>query len=165
MELASTSVHTVEWAPKNACCQCLCPQGELQLPPASLGDSPTSSGGSEPGSFQMTASALGPGACEILCEPFKNGVSISHSSLGLPKVSPIGLQSQTFWGLDFLMQDPRAEVPHVGLRPSLFGENLCNCNYSFLWGGSPTWGYGSWLYCASAPPTHLIVVPSLYLFW
>ena len=30
-----------------------------------------------PGSFQITASALGPGACEILCAPFKSGVSIS----------------------------------------------------------------------------------------
>ena len=65
----------------------------------------------------MTASALGPRACEILCEPFKSGVSISHSSLGLPKVSPIGLQSQIVWGLDFLVQGLRAREPNVGFRP------------------------------------------------
>ena len=32
MALASTSEHVVERAPNNGCCQCLCPQGELQLP-------------------------------------------------------------------------------------------------------------------------------------
>ena len=30
MALASTSVHMVEQAPQNGCCQFLCPQGELQ---------------------------------------------------------------------------------------------------------------------------------------
>ena len=39
MGLASTSVHVVERAPQNGCHQCLCPQGQLQLPPASPGDS------------------------------------------------------------------------------------------------------------------------------
>ena len=40
-------------------------QGEMQLPPASLGDSPSSADGSDRGSFQMTASALSLGMCEI----------------------------------------------------------------------------------------------------
>ena len=40
MVLAGTSVHVVEQAPHNGCFQCLCPRGELQLPPASPGDSP-----------------------------------------------------------------------------------------------------------------------------
>ena len=39
--------------------------------------------------------------CELLCVPFKRGVSISPSPLGLLKLSPAGLQSQTFWGLIF----------------------------------------------------------------
>ena len=65
MANASTNDHVVEGAPKNGCCQCLCLWGELQLPPASLGDSPGSAGRSDPGSYQMTASSLGPGACEI----------------------------------------------------------------------------------------------------
>ena len=38
-----------------------------------------------------------------LCEPFKNEVSISHSSLTLPKVSPPGFQIQMFWRLIFLV--------------------------------------------------------------
>lgn len=44
MTLASTSVPMGEGAPNNGCCQCLCPQSELQLPPVSPGDSPKSSG-------------------------------------------------------------------------------------------------------------------------
>lgn len=32
MVLASTSILVVERAPKNDCCQCLCPQRDSQLP-------------------------------------------------------------------------------------------------------------------------------------
>lgn len=38
----------------------VCPQGELQLPPTSLGDSLRPSGGSDPENFHVTASDLGP---------------------------------------------------------------------------------------------------------
>ena len=44
-------------------------------------------------------------------------VSSSHSPLGLLKVSPAGLQNQTFWSLIFPTQDPWAGDPEVGLRP------------------------------------------------
>ena len=93
MMLASTRVHVVERALKNGCGQCLCPQHELHFTPASPGDSPRSAGRSDPGSFQITTSALGPGACDIFW------VSISHSSPELLKVSPTGLQTQMFWGV------------------------------------------------------------------
>ena len=79
MAFACTSVHVVEGPPRNGCFQGLCPQWESQLPPSFLGGSPRSAGGSDPGSFHITASALGPRACEILSAPFKCGVSISHS--------------------------------------------------------------------------------------
>ena len=72
----------------NSCCQCLCPQGELQLPPASLRGSPRSAGGSNPGSFQITASVLGPRACEILCVPFKSEVSFPQPSGQSPESQP-----------------------------------------------------------------------------
>ena len=65
------------------CHQCLCPQGELQLPPASPGSAP----GSDPSSFQMTTSALGSRTCEILCEPFKSGVCFPQPS-GSPESKP-----------------------------------------------------------------------------
>ena len=85
MVLASTTVHIVEGASKNGCCLCLCPQGALQLPPVSPGDSPRSACRSDPSSCQITAFALGPGVCDILCVPFKSEVSVSPSLLGLLK--------------------------------------------------------------------------------
>ena len=64
---------------------------------------------SDPGSLLTTASALGPGVYEILCALFKSEVSITHSpTLGFQKVSPPGLQNQTFWELIFLVEDPWA---------------------------------------------------------
>ena len=81
---ANTNVHMVEGAPKNGCHQCLWPQGELQLPPASLGDSPRPTGRSVPGSYQVMAFILGPGVCEIFCALFKSEVSVFPNPLGLP---------------------------------------------------------------------------------
>ena len=49
------------------------------MPPASLGGSPRSANGSDPGSFQITASVLCLGALEILHVPFKSGISIPYS--------------------------------------------------------------------------------------
>ena len=119
-----------------------CPQHESQLPPASLGDSPMSVSGSDPGSFQITVSALGLGACKILCKPFKNGVSLSHNPLALPKVSPNDFQRQMFWGLFFLVQVPRAGEANVRIGPLLLGKNLCNCNYLHVCESS-IYGHGS----------------------
>ena len=57
--------------PQNGCCQYLCPRVRLQLPPPSLRGSLRSAGGSEPGSFNITASGLRLGVCDILCVPSK----------------------------------------------------------------------------------------------
>ena len=86
--------------------QCLWPESKHQLPPASPGVSPRSAGGSNLGSFQITAFALDFGAHEMLCASLKGEVSISYSPLTLLKVSPAGLQCQMFWGLVFPVQDP-----------------------------------------------------------
>lgn len=59
MTLASTSVHMVVGAHQMAATTCLYRQNELQVSPASLGDSPRAAGESDPGSFQVTTSALG----------------------------------------------------------------------------------------------------------
>ena len=75
MALVSSSALVVEQALQNGFHQHLCPQGKLQLSPSSPG-----------------GSALDPRACEILCAPFKSGVSVSHSPLALLKVSPTGVQ-------------------------------------------------------------------------
>ena len=73
--------NSLEEGFQNGTCQCLCFQGELQLLLASSGDPPRSANESDLGSFQMTASVLGPRGCEILCVPFKSGVSVSPNSL------------------------------------------------------------------------------------
>ena len=89
---------------------------EPQLPPASPGYSLRPVGRPGPGSYQITAFVLGPGACEILCAPFKNEVSISPSPVGLLQLSPAGFQSQMLWGFIFLVLDPWAGEPDMGLR-------------------------------------------------
>ena len=55
------------------------------------------------GSFQTTASVLGLRTCGILCMPFKNWVSFSYWPLALLIIRLSGFQSQTFWGLHFLV--------------------------------------------------------------
>ena len=53
---------------------------------------------------------------EILGTPFKSKVSCFLWPLGSPEHKPPGFQSQMFWGLVFLVQDPQAQ-PTVGLGP------------------------------------------------
>lgn len=71
--------------------QCLCVR--TSSPPASLGGSLRPAGGSDPGSFQITASAVGPGACEIWDVVISSELSISHSCLALLKVSPASFKA------------------------------------------------------------------------
>lgn len=66
----------------------------------------------------MTGSALGPGTCEVLCEPFRTGVSISLSFLG----PPLGSLK---WGSDL----------------SLLGENLYSV--MILPSAGCLWAWGS----------------------
>ena len=48
-----------------------------------------------------------------------------HNPVGLPELNYTGLQMRLFWGLIFLVQDPWAGVPSVGLRSlDLCGELL-----------------------------------------
>ena len=103
--------------------------------------SPSSTSGTDLGSFQITPSVLGLRACEILLLLFKSRVSVSYSPLALSYASPTGLQSQMLWGLIFWCNTGLGS-PVWGLDPSLLGENLCNCDCSpFCM--SPTWGCGS----------------------
>ena len=79
----------------------------LAPPPTSPKDSPRPAGRSGPGTYQITAFALGRRACEILCAPFKSEVLISPNLVGLLQSSPAGLQGQMLWGLVFPVLDPR----------------------------------------------------------
>lgn len=48
---------------------------------------------------------------------FKIRILVPYSPLGLLDVSPIGFQSQTFWGLISPVQVPEVRVPDVGFKP------------------------------------------------
>ena len=84
---------------------------------ASPGHSLRSASESDPGSFQITASALGLETCEILCKLLKSRVSVFYSPQSLLYASSADLQSWMFWALVLLGQNPQAGVPTVGLGP------------------------------------------------
>ena len=80
MTSSCTSIYLPEEAPSVEAVhfhQCPCLQDEMQALPASTGDAPREAGGSGSSSYQISAFALGPDVCEILCVPFKSDGSIS----------------------------------------------------------------------------------------
>ena len=69
--------------------------------------------------------ALGPSACESLCLPFKNVVSIFPSLVVLLYTSPTGLPCQMLQGLFLPVPDPHTWEFDVGLRTlTPVGESL-----------------------------------------
>lgn len=68
---ANTSVYLEEEAPNNTCCQCICPQSELQVPFAFLGvpARPASRSGSD--SYSNYCFYPDPGVFEISCVSFQ----------------------------------------------------------------------------------------------
>ena len=100
------------------------PQVSSSCPPVSPGVSPRSTSGSDPGSFQTTASALGLGTCGILHVPFKSRVCFLRPSSFL-NLSPDSFQCQMFWEPVFPVQDAQAREPDMGVRPlAPWGESL-----------------------------------------
>ena len=88
--------------------------------------------------------------------------SIFPSPVGLLKLSPTGLQSQMFWGLYFPVLDPHAGESVVGLQTLTFWGEPLWYNFSLVCGLPTPRGNGIWLYCQSAPPTHLVVGPYVF---
>lgn len=80
MVLASTSVFMTKQAPKMAATNVYMFPGKISAT-FCLSRRPSES---DPGSFQITASAPGPRECETWCVPFKCRVSISNCPPGLP---------------------------------------------------------------------------------
>lgn len=92
--------------------------------------------GLNPDSFQITTSALGLGACEILYETEHNLCFLQSSSS--PTYNPTGLQSQTSGGSSSQCMTPGLGIP-VGLGPLAPRGHRCKCDYppvSWL----PSWG-------------------------
>lgn len=59
--------------------QCPCPHSDPQSLLASPGDPLRPAGRAGPGSYEIAAFALGPSVHNILCVPYRNGVSVSLS--------------------------------------------------------------------------------------
>ena len=68
----------------------LCPQGKLELHPASLGGSPRPADGSNPDSFQITTSALGPRVVRFCICPLK----VESQSSQVQQVKDLALSPQ-----------------------------------------------------------------------
>ena len=75
------------------CCQCPCPHGETQPPPASAGDPPTLAGRLVQTPMVSLLLPLGPDAHTTLCVPSKRGVSVSPSPGEVLQSNPASLQS------------------------------------------------------------------------
>lgn len=97
-----------------------------------------------PGSCQMAALALGPGAWETLCAPFKNEVSISPQSCWAPQIKPLWLSKPNALGacLPSAGLPGWLESPAWGSDPPLLWEN--RCNYSPGFGPPPGEGGQIW---------------------
>ena len=78
---------------QNFCCQCPCPRGETEPPPASAGDPPILAGRSGSVSMGSLLLLLGPDAHTTLCVPSKSGVSVSPSPVEILQSNPASLQS------------------------------------------------------------------------
>lgn len=66
------------------------------------------------GFFQITASVLGLGACDILCAPFRSRISIYFSSLAFLTVSPVAIKVKYPAWLIFQYNPPDLGVWYKG---------------------------------------------------
>ena len=102
--------------------------------------------------------SLGPNACESLHVHFRNGVSISPSSMELLHTSSTALQCQILWWLFLPMPNPQGWRPDVSLRTlSPIGQSLWY-SYFPVYGLPTQWVWGC-LYPIITPPTILIWPP------
>ena len=101
--------------------------------------------------------------------PVKSEVSVSFSPVKLWQLSSAGLQSHMLWGLIFLVLDPWAGEPDMGLRAlSPEGETSAVELFSSVYVVHLVWGW-DWLHCTSTPPTvslcFLFYVGQGFLTW
>ena len=138
----------VQGGPQSDFSQCLCPQSELQLPPCFY-RRPSKISWQVLPRLLSNLSFFPESKCVKFCVCPLRVESISHNPLGLPKVSPTGLQSQMFRGSSW-HRIPGLGSLMWGSDPSFLRENLCNCNYCLCIVHPGAWGLtGPW-FC---PPT------------
>ena len=112
--------------------KCLLLMSPFPVSSCLLGGSLNLESGSDPGSFDTTASLLGLRAQEILHTLFKSRLSISCSS---PQCKPCWFSKPDILRSKFLFQHPGS--PIWSLDPLLLGDDLCDSDSPSIW-GSPT---------------------------
>ena len=141
------NVHAVEGASKNGCCQCLCPQGELRFPPASLWGSQDL----QSGLTQAAVKLLLPWilACVRVCVPPSGVESLFPTAFwDSRKEVLLAFKAKRCGGLFF-----RCWWAHRGAQNSVLWENLCNV-IILQFVGCPPRGYGTRLHHDSATSSH-----------
>ena len=115
----------------NGRCQCLSPQRCPSYFMPLQGDSPRSTSGTDPGTFQTTVSALKLEAYEILCMPCKNGISFTYGPSALLNIesevvqSCLTLYNPVDYSLEFSRQEywsglpfpSPGDLPDPGIEP------------------------------------------------
>ena len=157
----SRRVHTDEYHPVCQSPVSMSQQWDTVIP-ASTGDPPKPPDMSGSRSYQITAFALNPSACEILCAFFKTEVLISPNPMEQLQSNLQAFKDKCSEGASSQCWMPRRGAMTQGLELSFLWKNLCN-TIVIQTPGRPPMVYGIWLYSESISCTHLIVVPSLYL--
>ena len=79
-----------------------------------------------------------------LHELFKRHFSVHHSPASLVSISPIGFQSQMFWGLIYQVPVFKVGVPDVGYDPFTPQGLALSFEFSSTYGSSPFCGLPQW---------------------
>ena len=107
--------------------------GVSQLLLSLQGDSPRSTSGSDPGTFQTTVSALKLEAYEILCMPCKNGISFTYGPSALLKNKPhLIFKTNCSRSSSSQCQTPGLGNPMCILDAKLLGQNLLFMSHQLL---------------------------------
>ena len=122
---------------QNFCCQCPCPQGETQPPPASAGAPSTLAGRSGSVSHGVTSPSPGSQCTHYFLCAFQEWSLFSPRTVKVLQSNPARLQSLILWEFLLPLPDPQVGKPDVGLRTftPVGGLLWCNC---FLVCESPT---------------------------
>ena len=134
---------------QNFCCQCPCPHGETQPPPASAGDPPTLAGRSGSVSYGVTAPSPGSWCTHyFVCVLQEWSLCFPQSCNQIPLAFKVWFSrnsSSHCW-------TPRLGSLMWGSEPSLQWVDFCGISVLQFVSHPPS-NYGIWFYCDCTPPT------------
>ena len=131
---------------QNLCCQCPCPHGETEPPPASAGDPPNTSRYVWFSLYGVTAPS--PGSLCALQEWSLFPPVLSKSCNQIPLAFKVWFSRNS----SSCFQTPRFGSLLWGSEPSLQWVDFCGKSVlQFV--GHPASSYGIWFYCDCTPPT------------